>query len=66
MVNIIQRFLPFHKLFFIPVEVAEENACYCCRVLEGKNGEKLKFQFTLKFFYCSRKLSYKLILPKQG
>lgn len=40
--NILQRFLPFHKLFFIPVEVAEKDACYCCRILEEREivGQK--------------------------
>lgn len=32
--NVLQRFPPFHKLFFIPVEVTEKDACYCCRILE--------------------------------
>lgn len=32
--NVIQNFLPFHELFFIPVEVTEKNACYCCRILK--------------------------------
>lgn len=28
------RCLPFHKLFFIPVEVTEKDAGYCYRILE--------------------------------
>lgn len=46
--NLIQNLLPFHELFFIPVEVTEKNACYCCRILKEQERvcEKL-FGFLL-------------------
>lgn len=38
--------LPFHQLLFIPVEMTEKDACYCCRVLlkQGKNINKNRTQ----------------------
>lgn len=29
----LDKLLPFHKLFFIPVEMTEKDARYCCWIL---------------------------------